>query len=414
MIDRIKRFISNQWVVILITSIVSTFGTKLVDCATDAFRSPDPATAVRMEKDRMFIDLAKRLTGQADEATVAQIEEKVVTFLFDEVRKTYLPRNEFETVRESFAQNHSDMDDVKFVMTLASLARSGDRVAYDQLVRFSQNTNALAGLAAANVQEVNVSYEKKRHNILGREILTDGRRTVPVEVAMSAVYLGTNTVGAINSLTASGDLKVVGTLVFAANRAERLDEVFAAVEGVEKLTKVKFPALGVAELNAWWKPNSSDKRYLLPYDRLNQLIARVGRKQGEFSVRSELAWEMMRGMYQILLEERAQGSEAVATGLLNSGLRQGFIDDAKKREELQKMLKLAIERYEASPFRRNDWYVLKTAYLFLYEHEKFSPFVMKAAAEHPSYEQEVKDSHLFNDTLFASPLWPLNKRSGAR
>ena len=55
------------------------------------------------KKDEVFIELAKRLTGQADEATVARIKDQVVMYFTDKFRTEYITRNEFAKANMTFS-----------------------------------------------------------------------------------------------------------------------------------------------------------------------------------------------------------------------------------------------------------------------------------------------------------------------
>ena len=46
------------------------------------------------EKDEVFIEMAKRLTGQADESTVAKIKEQAISYLTNKLKSEFATRED--------------------------------------------------------------------------------------------------------------------------------------------------------------------------------------------------------------------------------------------------------------------------------------------------------------------------------
>lgn len=68
------------------------FTTSIVDHAFDwAFSSVS-------EKDEVFIEMAKRLTGQADEATVAKIKEQAISYLTGKLKSEFATREDLDAL----------------------------------------------------------------------------------------------------------------------------------------------------------------------------------------------------------------------------------------------------------------------------------------------------------------------------
>lgn len=91
----IKRFVSNSWVVILVSSILSGIGTKIVDSACDSLRPEDPVKKKLMEREDLYIKLAEKMTGKVDEETVNKVKSDLIVYL-STAMTNYTTKAEFE------------------------------------------------------------------------------------------------------------------------------------------------------------------------------------------------------------------------------------------------------------------------------------------------------------------------------
>ena len=354
------------------------------------------------EKDDLMISVVRQLSGNADTQTVERIKQQVTTYLATELRKSYLTHDEF--VKEKNASK-----EITRLLASVELARGGDRESYDKLRALLGSTNETAKVAKATIREIEDKYRQKRIVSFERVTLVDKRtnKCAPLEACIEAIYTDKFVIEAIHSLTDIGDPKAVGVLARIVKHSKSLDEVFAAIDGIGELTKQTFPALGIDEVLAWWDRNSSDVKYLLPDDRVNQLYADIVKEGGQFSPHSEQALKFLDGLYAILQEDKTHNCDRVAVCALQIALRRGFENDVKRREYIRDVVKVALERYGRSEFRLSDWYVYNAVYLFMYEQDKFVDFVKKRGEEHHAFEKEMRESHFFKETFFDSPLWPL-------
>lgn len=353
-------------------------------------------------KNDLLISVARQLSGNADTQTVERIKHQLITHFTTEFRRTYLTQYEFAKEKDATTATTQ-------LMTTAALARGGDREAYDRLKMIARSTNDMARVAKAVVSEVDYKYDQKRLISLNRSILIEAKteKRASLDGCIFEIYAGRLVVEAIHSATDIGDPKVVGTFVRVVKYSKSLDEVFAAILGIEQLTKQRFPALGVEEVLAWWDKHSSETKYLLPDERVDRLYTDIAGEGGVFAPGSEKALKLMDGLYSILQDDKNHNCDRVAVCALQIALRQGFVKDEKKREHLRAVIKLAIDRYGSSAYKLSDWYVYNAVYLFIYDHDNFVEFVKKRSAAHLEFEKEVKDAGFFNDTFFSSPLWPL-------
>ena len=91
----IKRFVSNSWVVILVSSILSGIGTKIVDSVCDSLRPEDPVKKKLMEREDLYIKLAEKMTGKVDEETVNKVKSDLIVYL-SSAMTNYTTKAEFE------------------------------------------------------------------------------------------------------------------------------------------------------------------------------------------------------------------------------------------------------------------------------------------------------------------------------
>lgn len=91
----IKRFISNSWMVILISSILSGIGTKIVDSVCDSLRTEDPLRKKLMEREDFYIKLAEKMTGKVDEETVNKVKSDLIIYL-SSAMTNYTTKADFE------------------------------------------------------------------------------------------------------------------------------------------------------------------------------------------------------------------------------------------------------------------------------------------------------------------------------
>ena len=91
----IKRFVSNSWVVILVSSILSGIGTKIVDSVCDSLRPEDPVKKKLMEREDLYIKLAEKMTGKVDEESVNKVKSDLIAYL-STAMTNYTTKAEFE------------------------------------------------------------------------------------------------------------------------------------------------------------------------------------------------------------------------------------------------------------------------------------------------------------------------------
>lgn len=92
------------------TALITTIVSVAVSLIVDAVKPIDSRVKVQMdqlkiamEKDALFIDLAKQLTGRVDSETVDRVKKDVIAYLANSLEK-------YPTKEEFFRENHRYVD----------------------------------------------------------------------------------------------------------------------------------------------------------------------------------------------------------------------------------------------------------------------------------------------------------------
>lgn len=164
------------------------------------------------------------------------------------------------------------------VMKKAYDARGGNRQAFDEISILATNKTDAGEIAAKVIREIEASYaarkERERIGFMGtiRPTVTyngsTGKRG-PISLADASMLVMAHNrdleEGSINRLADSGQKEFVDILMQSIAESDRLGTVYVALRGIEKLTGVSFPALGISEANKWWELNKDNPEYHSPY-----------------------------------------------------------------------------------------------------------------------------------------------------
>lgn len=160
------------------------------------------------------------------------------------------------------------------VMKKAYDARGGSRQAFDEISILATNKTDAGEIAAKVIREIEASYEDRkerdrlgfiggiRHTVLYNG--SNGKRGLISLAEASMLVMAHNRdheEGSINRLADSGQKEFVDILMRSVAESDRLNTIYAALRGVEKLTGVSFPALGIDEANKWWELNKDNSEY---------------------------------------------------------------------------------------------------------------------------------------------------------
>lgn len=164
------------------------------------------------------------------------------------------------------------------VMKKAYDARGGSRRAFDEIAILATNRTDAGEIATRVIREIDASYadrmKEERVGFIGviRHTLTyngsNGKRgPISLGDASRLVALQNRDFeeGAINRLADSGQKEFVDFLIQSVEESDRLDTVYTALRGIEKLTGASFPALGISEVKKWWELNKDNPEYHSPY-----------------------------------------------------------------------------------------------------------------------------------------------------
>lgn len=161
--------------------------------------------------------------------------------------------------RELFEAN----DQLNFIADIMS-AHAGDRQAYDRLGKIETLTNEQGRMAYDARKAIKEKYLARKLS-LENGLYYGGLTPCELRDYSKEYYWTTmayadrdfNCEGAIIELMRTNDKHNVATLIHVVEKSKRLNSVYTAICGVERLTGEKFDALGVDQILAWWKQNCS-------------------------------------------------------------------------------------------------------------------------------------------------------------
>ena len=278
-------------------------------------------------------------------------------------------------------------------------ARAGNRVSYEKLKQIAKENPALASFIDAAIIEVEAQYlsKKSSHYRYNITLKAPGARKLDLVDYVEIVNADNdwNCDGAINDLVATGRKEFVCSLVRLIQDSKRLDSVYLAIAGVEKLTNKAFRPLGIQDVLQWWDAARQTPEYNSPYQEFCDL-------RREFNNRGLIATTNKVDFYEFLSK---------FDGVLNKRLNCSAIPEyilaivaysPFKREVIcaeNSIFKRALDMSNKMPFGNTDkWYCYKALYDAY--HGALYEGINARLAVSQSFEEVLRKSGLFNNSFF--------------
>ncbi len=300
---------------------------------------------------------------------------------------------------------------LSFVPIMAE-ARAGNRISYEKLVHAISENPDLADFIASAVSEVKAQYKEMKFNQYhyGVTLKKPGSLRLKFDDYVNIVNgdYEWNCNGAINDLVATGRKEFVATLVRAVRKSKRLDSVYLAIAGIEKLTNKSFPPIGITEVLEWWETSSATPEYHSPYEFYYDL-------QREYVSHNSLVKTNKTALCEYLsrfseLQEKYPDCTVISENILPVVAYSRFSEDIICSTN-DCFYKKALDVTERTPFGKTDrWHCYKAL------NDAFLGGLVEGINERlktsPSFEQELKDSALFKKSLFERTdiKWPSKAR----
>lgn len=312
-----------------------------------------------------------------------------------------------EKEEKSLAEKYQKAEAKLSFVPMMAEARAGNRISYDKLVQAIKENPDLAEFIAPAVNEVKAQYKEMKfiHRHYGVTLQQPNAPKLKLDDYVNIINgdYEWNCNGAINDLVATRRKEFVATLLRVVEKSKRLDSVYLAIAGIEKLTNKSFPPIGIDEVLQWWKTASTTAEYHSPYEYF-------------YDLRHEFATNSLTQTDQIALcsylsrfselqdkyPDYTTISEFILTVAAYSKFRKSIICSTNEC-----FYKKALDITQRTPFGKTDkWYCFKAL------NDKYLGGLDEGINERlkasPSFEKVLKDSGMFNSSLFESKEinWP--------
>lgn len=296
-------------------------------------------------------------------------------------------------LKEKLIQSESYID----IIAKIHSARAGWRLDYDELGKIAKGTNSISVLAANARKEIQQYYTERKYQFGGMRITLTRDKGNPLKgnqmlVALVRNDADHNTDGAITELSDTGNKQFVATLIFSVKSSRRLESVYRAIRGIEKLTKVDFPGIGISEVLSWWDKNSQNPIYHSAYEKFWDFYENSKRPSGE----NADILEEIKSLHSIIKE--VPDAYLAASVLLSRALSVGGRLD--KSKENCRIIEFALDYYGKIVPKPNDWYIYKALYLVkVGEIDNLHKICKDRIKDNPEFIDELKRVG-FTDAFF--------------
>lgn len=411
-------------IVSVVVVVLSLFGWNiLVEKATTAAIS-------KIGEEEAKNEIRRVVSNQVDRATIAKIEERVPGLINervpDMIRKGIAStqmrlKSELEAcVAERISQVNGKADGANDAiqrvsekvetMSIVYAARAGERKDFDRLRLLAGQTNDTGKIARDGVRAIEEEF-KQRKNRFGDDGIHLQKSELGFRidelVDLCRADLDWNCSGAVGELVRLKRKEFVSTIVGVIEKSKRIETVYYAILGLEKLTGRKFDPLGINQVLEWWKGNRDKTEYHSPYELYCELAEQMR------TALQDTTGVKAREMIATLQDKLERDGKNPAVSKVIAYLITLFPDAGQRYKEGRAELCLkALNDLEGTEFKDSQWYLFK-AYYVLYNKpiDEFYAYVNTRLKEYPKFEIELKKSGMFSDTFFEIKEvdWPSKK-----
>ena len=314
-----------------------------------------------------------------------------------------------ENDEKSLAEKYQKAEAKLSFVPIMAEARAGNRISYDKLVQAIKENPDLTDFITPAINEVNAQYKEWKfiQYHYGVTLKHHGSPKLKMDDYVNIINgdYEWNCNGAINDLVATGKKEFVATLVRAVKNSKRLDSVYLAIAGIEKLTNKSFPPIGIDEVLQWWKTASTTAEYHSPYEYFCDL-------RHEFATNSLTQTDQIALCSYLSRFSELQDKYPDYTTISEFILTVVAYSNSKFCKSIicstnECFYKKALDITQRTPFGKTDkWYCFKAL------NDKYLGGLDEGINERlkasPSFEKVLKDSGMFNSSLFESKEinWP--------
>lgn len=292
-------------------------------------------------------------------------------------------------------------------------ARKGDRQAFDKLKEILSSNAELSDFVEASVSEVEEIYKEKRFYEIGKSIRLNisGNRPLQEEEYVKIVYGDNewNCDGGINHLVLLNKKEFVAVLVNVVQNSKRLDSVYLAIDGIQKLTGKTFSPLGISEVSDWWCTAKDNKEYHSPHEELYKLNEEFNRCLSRKLKNKAYVAEYVTGLKQLI--KRNPNFKPAYKKMLFALSFGDYAAGALKKDEVKFLYECSFSKCKARDFAKPELYFICRLYFDILNEESFKN-VQQYLDDCPALEVVLKEGKFFNPELIKALKvnWPSERK----
>lgn len=353
----------------------------------------------------MIDDTVPQMISDSVRQTERQLKEDITEYVSNQLVR--LERNE-KSMMDLYRETEAKLS----LVPIMAEARAGDRASYERLMQLAKDDQGLSQFISPAIGEIESQYKSKKFNHYNYNITlkSPGARNLELDdyIEIANADNDWNCDGAINDLVNTGKKEFVATLVRVVKCSKRLDSVYLAICGIEKLTNKSFAPLAIQDVLYWWETAKNTSEYHSPYQAFCDLRREFG-SQGIQLTTNKIEFLSFVSRFDELLTSHPD-CQAIPKFILAIVAYSPFRQDIICADN--SIYKQALDVLAQTSFGQTDkWYCYKSFYdAFMGDLYEGINARLKVSS---SFEEELKKSGLFKNALFERDDldWPSRRKN---
>lgn len=390
-----SRFNKQFWYVNAIVIVVGFVGLffgweHLVDRATNSAVERISCNAVSEElmtiSGMAATNVLPTLIMQTTNSVVKEISTKIDRQLSEAL-------DELNVARAEFRVQEMKIDAVATVFS----ARAGSREDFDKLSSLVWTSDDAAKIALKGRSAIIEEYKARKYRFgEQRPILNHDGIKFKLEDFVQLVHADYdfNCDGAINELVNTGRKEFVATLIYAVEHSKRLDSVYYAITGIERLVGKTFEPLDVEEVLNWWNENSSNNQYHSPYEFVFEFMSEL---QRGFDGVDEYKRVMIAGLEKTEKIFRSCPDHEYAAKMFAMIVSYSSFNVQRFDNGRKELYAKALEVLQRSEYKYPDYVLFHLYYTYFFDRDLFVYELNNKLHEYPELKNDIKKCSLFGE-----------------
>lgn len=390
-----SRFNKQFWYVSIAVVVLGCVGLfvsweRLVDRATNSTVERVASKAASEELKNVAVSAATNVLPsfilQATNAVTGKIFEKIDRQLSDALE-------ELNAARAEFRAQEVKIDAVATVFG----ARSGSREDFDKLSSLVWTSDDAAKIALKGRSAIIEEYKARKYRFgEQRPILNHDGIKFKLEDFVQLVHADYdfNCDGAINELVNTDRKEFVSTLIYAVEHSKRLDSVYYAITGIERLVGKTFEPLDVEGVLNWWNENSSNNQYHSPYEFVFEFMSEL---QRGFDDIDEYKRVMIAGLEKTEKIFRSCLDHEYAAKMFAMIVSYSSFNVQRFDNGRKELYAKALEVLQRSEYKYPDYVLFHLYYTYFFDRDLFVYELNNKLHEYPELKNDIKKCSLFGE-----------------